>query len=220
MFLYFLHVVYIIVLIFICLFFFLMIRRPPRSTLFPYTTLFRPASARGPPRGHPPQGQTRQDPPGRRTTAGVPAGRQMADRQRRPDQHPQTPVRVGPHPPGRHRGSPDLDWVRGPGPQPGQDRCPDHLTGPATKISKDCPASPESAHPPDGFSGRSKLTDPVRHVLRHRSIPVLAADVLPLEVPEPIRLVLRHQPQRIRNGRRFGLRGLPKRLLAVRGTPR
>src|SRR5258706_11456660 len=30
----------------ICFFFFLMIRRPPRSTLFPYTTLFR--SARGP----------------------------------------------------------------------------------------------------------------------------------------------------------------------------
>src|SRR5436309_3876371 len=29
-----------------CIFFFLMIRRPPRSTLFPYTTLFRsPASA-------------------------------------------------------------------------------------------------------------------------------------------------------------------------------
>src|SRR5690554_7766556 len=27
-------------------FFFLMIRRPPRSTLFPYTTLFRSASAR------------------------------------------------------------------------------------------------------------------------------------------------------------------------------
>src|SRR3712207_8610816 len=28
-------------------FFFLMIRRPPRSTLFPYTTLFRSAGARG-----------------------------------------------------------------------------------------------------------------------------------------------------------------------------
>src|SRR6266480_6827111 len=28
---------------FCCLFFFLMIRRPPRSTLFPYTTLFRSA---------------------------------------------------------------------------------------------------------------------------------------------------------------------------------
>src|SRR5215203_5131899 len=27
-------------------FFFLMIRRPPRSTLFPYTTLFRPARSR------------------------------------------------------------------------------------------------------------------------------------------------------------------------------
>src|SRR3712207_9567717 len=30
------------------LFFFLMIRRPPRSTLFPYTTLFRSASHRSP----------------------------------------------------------------------------------------------------------------------------------------------------------------------------
>src|SRR6266516_5725116 len=29
----------------ICIFFFLMIRRPPRSTLFPYTTLFRSSSA-------------------------------------------------------------------------------------------------------------------------------------------------------------------------------
>src|SRR2546429_4475122 len=32
------------------LFFFLMIRRPPRSTLFPYTTLFRSQRARGRPR--------------------------------------------------------------------------------------------------------------------------------------------------------------------------
>src|SRR3712207_6926132 len=32
-----------------CIFFFLMIRRPPRSTLFPYTTLFR--SAAGPDTG-------------------------------------------------------------------------------------------------------------------------------------------------------------------------
>src|SRR6266516_7017029 len=28
-------------IIYLCVFFFLMIRRPPRSTLFPYTTLFR-----------------------------------------------------------------------------------------------------------------------------------------------------------------------------------
>src|SRR5260370_16397552 len=32
-----------------CLFFFLMIRRPPRSTLFPYTTLFRSAWPWSPP---------------------------------------------------------------------------------------------------------------------------------------------------------------------------
>src|SRR6266446_4920060 len=30
--------------VFFCFFFFLMIRRPPRSTLFPYTTLFRSAA--------------------------------------------------------------------------------------------------------------------------------------------------------------------------------
>src|SRR2546426_7585718 len=34
----------------ISFFFFLMIRRPPRSTLFPYTTLFRSPRARGLPR--------------------------------------------------------------------------------------------------------------------------------------------------------------------------
>src|SRR2546430_6263443 len=45
-------------------FFFLMIRRPPRSTLFPYTTLFR--SHRSAPR--PGGAQGRQD-----TLAGVPA---------------------------------------------------------------------------------------------------------------------------------------------------
>src|SRR6266498_4330705 len=31
-----------------CFFFFLMIRRPPRSTLFPYTTLFRSEAQAGP----------------------------------------------------------------------------------------------------------------------------------------------------------------------------
>src|SRR3712207_6896529 len=35
------------------MFFFLMIRRPPRSTLFPYTTLFRSAAGRRPRRGAP-----------------------------------------------------------------------------------------------------------------------------------------------------------------------
>src|SRR2546422_7480982 len=32
----------------LCIFFFLMIRRPPRSTLFPYTTLFRSWKRGGP----------------------------------------------------------------------------------------------------------------------------------------------------------------------------
>src|SRR3712207_8258801 len=38
----------------VCSFFFLMIRRPPRSTLFPYTTLFRSAVLQ---RGHDHPGQ-------------------------------------------------------------------------------------------------------------------------------------------------------------------
>src|SRR5215471_21171900 len=41
-------------IVFSSFFFFLMIRRPPRSTLFPYTTLFR-SPARPPPRLHPPE---------------------------------------------------------------------------------------------------------------------------------------------------------------------
>src|SRR5881409_4072816 len=49
-------------------FFFLMIRRPPRSTrettLFPYTTLFRPGDRRGPP-GREPGGTARTRPPRR-----------------------------------------------------------------------------------------------------------------------------------------------------------
>src|SRR5688572_32193172 len=36
-------------LLFRCVLFFLMIRRPPRSTLFPYTTLFRSLDAAMPP---------------------------------------------------------------------------------------------------------------------------------------------------------------------------
>src|SRR6266567_4959088 len=46
-------------------FFFLMIRRPPRSTLFPYTTLFRPGHAPrlrlGPPARHRRRGHGRSE---------------------------------------------------------------------------------------------------------------------------------------------------------------
>src|SRR3712207_9035339 len=43
----------------VLLFFFLMIRRPPRSTLFPYTTLFRSVLGDGPGRGNGVIGTTR-----------------------------------------------------------------------------------------------------------------------------------------------------------------
>src|SRR3712207_6888841 len=39
-----------------------MIRRPPRSTLFPYTTLFRSDGERQQPRGDDPRGQRREGP--------------------------------------------------------------------------------------------------------------------------------------------------------------
>ena len=93
------------------------------------------------------QGQTRQGPPGRRTPARVPAGRQMAHRQRRPDCNPQTPVRLGPHPPGRNRRSPHLGRLRDPGPQPGQDQRPDHLNRPAAKITNDRQGKPQTRSP-------------------------------------------------------------------------
>src|SRR6266536_6638560 len=61
---------------FFYIFFFLMIRRPPRSTLFPYTTLFRPhrrprgadlrALRPGPRRAEPPARRHRGDHPRRR----------------------------------------------------------------------------------------------------------------------------------------------------------
>src|SRR6266511_5955603 len=54
----------ILTIIIVFTFFFLMIRRPPRSTLFPYTTLFR--SARTEPRHRPP-------------AAGAPAGRPRSE---------------------------------------------------------------------------------------------------------------------------------------------
>src|SRR5256885_11947687 len=44
-------VVFMLCRTFVRFFFFLMIRRPPRSTLFPYTTLFRSPSRRPRPRG-------------------------------------------------------------------------------------------------------------------------------------------------------------------------
>src|SRR3712207_8364190 len=63
-----------------CLFFFLMIRRPPRSTLFPYTTLFRSRVDRG----------ERQR--GRELRPSPSAGDRTGDRARRPRTPPDDAV--------------------------------------------------------------------------------------------------------------------------------
>ena len=48
----------------------------------------------------------------------------LANRMRRPDQHPQTRLRLGPHPNRHHRRSPDLGRPWRPHPQPNQDQQP------------------------------------------------------------------------------------------------
>src|SRR3712207_7260025 len=76
----------------VCFFFFLMIRRPPRSTLFPYTTLFR--SGRGPrPAAHRPRGgrageadRARRPPGEEEDGRGQPAPRRL-HRQERSEEH-------------------------------------------------------------------------------------------------------------------------------------
>ena len=76
----------------------------------------------------PRKGKPGKRPPGCRAPARLPAHREMADRQRRANQHPQTRLRLGSDAPGRNRRSPDLDRTRDPGPQPRQDRHPGQLT--------------------------------------------------------------------------------------------
>src|SRR5712692_10237163 len=71
---------YVLLYAYLCslFFFFLMIRRPPRATLFPYTTLFRstgrPLTGR-PPTGCPPTGRPR---PGRPRPPPEPAAQVLA----------------------------------------------------------------------------------------------------------------------------------------------
>ena len=79
-------------------------------------------------RGDPPQRQTGQGPTGRGTPTDVPKNREVANRHRRQDQHPQTRLRMGPNPHRRNRRSQDLDRPRSPGPQPDQDQRPRRLT--------------------------------------------------------------------------------------------
>src|SRR3712207_9078176 len=66
------------------LFFFLMIRRPPRSTLFPYTTLFRSVGTSPAEPGDGGHQRNRPDAAGRRPQHGVASG---------PDRQPAEPAR-------------------------------------------------------------------------------------------------------------------------------
>src|SRR3712207_7064148 len=63
-------------------FFFLMIRRPPRSTLFPYTTLFRSGRRGAPRRSRGPDGRR-----ARRRQPGHDAGGRPARRRPRSEEH-------------------------------------------------------------------------------------------------------------------------------------
>src|SRR5687768_17857855 len=74
-----------------------MIRRPPRSTLFPYTTLFRSAAPRGP------GGGGRRD---RRRAVGRGAARLREPRRRR-DHRRGRAHRLGARPPGGLQGAED-----------------------------------------------------------------------------------------------------------------
>src|SRR3712207_7370326 len=65
-------------------FFFLMIRRPPRSTLFPYTTLFRSTAFR-PVRSAP--GRGRRRPPRRAARPPTPAGGRASSAPSRSEEH-------------------------------------------------------------------------------------------------------------------------------------
>src|SRR6266480_5446480 len=111
--------------------FFLMIRRPPRSTLFPYTTLFRAQRAEPPARRAAGRRPGRHRPPAPGSTA-APGGTPPADRTlaradpvsplaRRPDRgadrrrpgrgDPAEPRGYRPRVPARRRGTPSGPWT-------------------------------------------------------------------------------------------------------------
>ena len=81
---------------------------------------------------------------------------QVANRIGRPDQPPQTQLRLGPHPPGRQARSGDLVRSRGIRPQPGQDRGPGQPTRHSQKHRRTRPAAdPVPSLRTRPFSGRS-----------------------------------------------------------------
>ena len=93
----------------------------------------------------PAQSQALHRPPRRRACPRLPHPRQVANRLRGPDQLPQAPVRLGPHPAGRPPRSFDLVRARGIQPQPGQDQRPRQLTRPARTRERRQYRGPRSA---------------------------------------------------------------------------
>ena len=89
------------------------------------------------------------------TTPNLPQNRQVANRMRRPHQHPQTRIRLGPHPRGQPSGSENLDRAGNLHPQPDQDRRIDRLTPSSEKnpqpITTDDPPPVQRPTPRSGF---------------------------------------------------------------------
>src|SRR6266704_4812899 len=110
----------VVVLEVVFLFFFLMIRRPPRSTLFPYTTLFRSRGAHALPArplAHPrkaPDRRGQEDRPVRGPDrGGLPPARRLLDPQRPPPAHRSREAEGGLRP--RHPDSRGRPGLRDPG---------------------------------------------------------------------------------------------------------
>ena len=120
-------------------------RRPRRAGRHP---------GRDPTKGHP-----RRRPPGPRAHPKLPAAGEVAHRLGGTDQPPQTPLRLGLHPDGRHRRRSDLVWAWGLSPQPGQDQRPGRRKAAAaggvsitqTKPDTEAPVTPST----QTSSGRS-----------------------------------------------------------------
>ena len=95
----------------------------------------------------PRRGRTDPSAASRGTPKNLPPHRQMANRQRRPDQLPQTRLRLGPHPHRRHRRCPDLDRTRRSSPTTWSRSAPSPGNGRPPQAHR--PAQPSATSAPD-----------------------------------------------------------------------
>src|SRR2546425_7394040 len=111
-----------------------MIRRPPRSTLFPYTTLFRSTRRRRPGSGSPLGAAAARRPPARgRGLAAPPAGCARSAKETRP---------------GRPSDSRRAPRPRAPAPSGGSRSAPETATSTATAARQECGGGSASVRPP------------------------------------------------------------------------